>query len=261
MKKHFAALSALLLLLSACSGQPAAADDTAGTTLSPALTLDAPTSALEPLDPLTDWSVAETRTVLGTVGEVESYKLLRYPAFAADNTTAEKLNAALAAAAERAYAAHAANVQSIIDEGTQFVYTVTEVEVTRFDETLLSVLCHAEYTAAGRTERFIYTCNLNPATAAEYAADELVTDFTTLCTLLCEGKGEQRWGAEDLLTQTTWEDLLVQVKPAYGIYPPVCFDEEGIIIGFELNSLLGDHAGFALSYTDAAGCLAVGNPQ
>lgn len=255
MNKTIAACAALLAaaaLCTACTRQPDG-NPLADTTPSPVET------TLAPLDADAAWTVVEETIPLDEI--TGSYKLLRYPAFDGEDDTTAALNQALRAAAEHAYTTHAANVQAIIDDGETFVYEVTEVEITRCDDALISVRSFAECSTPTGTDAFVYTGNLNPATAAAYQVDELVTDFSGLAKLLRDGKGSQVWGVDNLLDQITWDDLLVQIKPTYGIYPPVCFTDEGILLCFATNALLGDTAGFLLTYADAGSCLAAGTPQ
>lgn len=253
MKKSLFAL-ALCLLLTACS-QPAGVDP--ADTSSPAATTPSVPETLAPLP--SEGDEVEIVTVETALGE-NAVRVLRYPRLPGEGTDA--VNAALAAIAERTYTEHATNVQTMIGEGSAFSYTVTSAEILRRDAGLLSVLCRAEIKLDGRvTQSIVYACNLDPATGTEYTADALVCDFGGLTALLREGKGSIVWGKTDLLSQTSWDELLVQIKPNYGIYPAVCFDAEGVIVNFEVVELLDWNVGCRISYADAAGCLTVAAPQ
>lgn len=255
MKKRITACAVLLAATALCTACTRQSVETGHIESTPAPV----ESTLAPVEPGQSWTIAEENISLDA--ETQSYKLLRYPCLSGEDETVIALNRALVAAAERVYSVHATNVQAILDDGETFTYEVTEVEVTRFDETILSVRCFAACTAANSTQRFVYTCNLNPATAAEYLVTELVSDFAGLGKLLRAGKGVQLWGTSNLLELTTWDDLLGEIKPTYGIYPPICFTSAGIVLCFETNMLLDDHAGFLIPYADADDCLVVGAPQ
>ncbi|MBQ2768199.1 MAG: hypothetical protein IJF49_09035 [Clostridia bacterium] len=214
------------------------------------------TIAAEPIH-ITEIIIEESSASLGG----DSEKILRYPVVVGEGTDA--LNENLKRHAEQMYTIHATSVHTLLAEGETFVYAVTSVETKRFDDTLLSFLCRAEYTSPtdGMPKQFVYTCNINPTTAEIYSSDVLITDWTALAQLLRAGKGEMVWGSEELLTQITWDELLMQIKPEYGIYPAVCFNDGGVVIGFDVLTLLGGTAGFCISYADAADCLAVSAPQ
>lgn len=257
MKKMISVL-ALCLMLTACS-QPVSGDPPI--TTDPGLSTPPEQETVAPVtpaDPLTVEIVSE-ETQLGGESGKDGMKLLRYPRLSGDANSS--VNDVLKSIAERAYTEHTANVQTMIAEGNSFAYTVTEVEVLRNDVALLSVLCRAEIKIDGRlTQRVVYACNLNPATGEEYTADALVSNFSALGKLLREGKGTLVWGSAELSTQTNWDELLVQIKPNYGIYPAVCFDKDGIILNFEVVELLDWNVGYRISYADAAGSLSVQPP-
>ena len=111
------------------------------------------------------------------------------------------------------------------------------------------------------SQQIVYTGNLNPVTGESIAPEALITDWEALGAILRAGKATQTWGSADLLDQMTWDDVLLQIKPAYGIYPAVCFGESGMEIGFEVLPMFGGTAGFTVTYADAAHCLAVAPPR
>ena len=251
MKKIFALSLIFALLLSACgpaAGTPSETTDTG--------TEDAVTTAPQPLE-ITQITVGEEVTSLGG----DSVKILRYPV--AVGTGTDALNARLKHHAEEIYTTHATGALTMRDEGETFVYEVTEVEIKRFDGEILSFLCRAAYTSPvdGTEKQIVYTGNLNPETGESIAPAKLITDWDALEALLRAGKATPAWGSADLLEQMSWDDLLLQIKPAYGIYPAVCFGETGVEIAFEVLPLFGGTAGFTVTYTDAADCLAVSAPR
>ncbi|MBE6575791.1 MAG: hypothetical protein E7654_05945 [Ruminococcaceae bacterium] len=252
MKKMFALCLTLVLLLSACG--PAAVGDPAVTT--DAGTGDAVTTAPQPME-ITGITVGEEITSLGG----DSRKILRYPV--AEGVGTETLNAQLKHHAEKVYAVHATGALTMLDEGETFNYEVTSVEIKRFDEEILSFLCRAAYTSPvdGTEKQIVYTGNLNPETGESIAPEALVTDWGALADLLRAGKSKLAWGSAELLEQMTWDDLLLQIKPAYDIYPAVCFGESGVEIGFEVLPMFGGTAGFTVTYADAADCLAISAPR
>ncbi|MBQ8276809.1 MAG: hypothetical protein IJZ02_09360 [Clostridia bacterium] len=252
MKKLFVLCLMLVLSLSACG--PAAVDDPAVTT--DAGTGDAVTTAPQSME-ITEITVGEETTSLGG----DSLKILRYPV--AVGTDTETLNARLKHHAEKVYAVHATGALTMLDEGGTFNYEVTSVEIKRFDGEILSFLCRAAYTSPvdGVETQIVYTGNLNPVTGESIAPEALITDWEALGAILRAGKATQTWGSADLLDQMTWDDLLLQIKPAYGIYPAVCFGESGMEIGFEVLPMFGGTAGFTVTYADAAHCLAVAPPR
>lgn len=252
MKKLFVLCLMLVLSLSACG--PAAVDDPAVTT--DAGTGDAVTTAPQPME-ITEITIGEETTSLGG----DSLKILRYPV--AVGTGTEALNTRLKHHAEEVYTAHATGALTMRDEGETFIYEVTSVEIKRFDGEILSFLCRAAYTSPvdGTEKQIVYTGNLNPETGESIAPEALITDWDALAELLRTGKGKPTWGNEELLEQIGWDDLLLQIKPAYGIYPAVCFGESGVEIAFEVLPLFGGTAGFTVTYADAAHCLAVAPPR
>lgn len=252
MKKLLVLCLTLVLLLSACG--PAAVDDPAVTT--DAGTGNAVTTAPQSME-ITEITVGEEITSLGG----DSYKILRYPV--AVGTGTEALNARLKHHAEEFFTTHATGALTMRDEGETFTYEVTSVEIKRFDGEILSFLCRAAYTSPvdGTEKQIVYTGNLNPATGESIAPEALITDWDTLAELLRTGKGMPAWGSEELLDQMGWDDLLLQIKPAYGIYPAVCCSETGVEIAFEVLPLFGGTAGFTVTYADAADCLAVEPPR
>lgn len=251
MKKIFTLSLILALLLSSCgpaAGTPAdTTDDGTG---------NAVTTAPQPME-ITEITVGEETTPLGG----DSVKILRYPVAVGEGTDA--LNARLKHHAEEIYTTHATGALTMRDEGETFTYEVTEVEIKRFDGEILSFLCRAAYTSPvdGTEKQIVYTGNLDPKTGESIAPEDLITDWDAMAALLRAGKATQTWGSAELLEQMSWDDLLLQIKPAYGIYPAVCFGGTGVEIAFEVLPLFGGTAGFAVSYADAADCIAVTPPR
>lgn len=252
MKKIFALSLIFVLLLSACG--PAVVGGPSKTTDAGAG--DTVTAAPQPME-ITEITVGEETTSLGG----DSVKILRYPV--AVGTGTDALNARLKHHAEEVYITHATGALTMRDEGETFVYEVTEVGIKRFDGEILSFLCRAAYTSPvdGTEKQIVYTGNLNPETGESIAPETLITDWEALGALLRAGKATQTWGSAELLEQMSWDDLLLQIKPAYGIYPAVCFGETGVVIAFEVLPLFGGTAGFTVTYADAAECLAVSAPR
>lgn len=150
----------------------------------------------------------------------------------------------------------------IATEDGGYEYAVTAAEITLQTEGFLSgYIFGAIYSQySGKGTFFAYTLNCDIENGCLYTTEELLSDYDLLAQRFLKGDFSQHFGYEGLDGMMSFEDMLLQYKTEYGIYPDVYFTDDSVGLLVETVTLLGGYAGYTLPYPRAREALDISNP-
>lgn len=96
---------------------------------------------------------------------------------------------------------------------------------------------------------FTYTINCDIKASAVISASDLVYDFDGIKKLFLDGKFKLVEGMDGLLDETNYEDMIMEYRAEYGIYPNVYFTEDSFGMVIDLVYTLGGYALFEIPYS------------
>lgn len=135
-----------------------------------------------------------------------------------------------------------------------FGYKITKSNVTYVDDEFASVVAVGEYSYDDYPPTgFAYGVNVDMTNGTIIAADELIFDFDSIEKLFLNGGFKLCDGIDGLLDITNYEDMFMEYRPEYGIYPDVYFTSASFGIIIELVDTLGGYALFEISYNEISG--------
>ncbi len=187
-----------------------------------------------------------------------STKVLRYPEIGgmSDPELQAKVNSAFRDVAEKQFKHNVPDVDIYIIEDTVFNYEVSEVEVTLLDNHFVSVknTVYSMSSNAAYPNCPVYTVNIDLASGEIIEEDEIIANFNLISSAFLAGDFTMVCGAEDLLDNTNYEDMILQYKSDYASYPELYFTPDSLGMCIGLVSALGSNACFEIavdSITDA----------
>ncbi len=190
-----------------------------------------------------------------------STKLLRYPEIGgmSDVVLQEKVNSAFREVAEKEFKRNVPDVDIYIIEDTIFNYEVSEVEVTLLDNHFMSVknTVYSMSSNAAYPECPVYTLNIDLRNGEIIEEDAIISDFNIISSAFLAGDFTMVSGADDLLDNTNYEDMILQYKSDYASYPDVYFTPDSFGICIDLVPALGTNACFEIAIDDIADALLI----
>ena len=192
-------------------------------------------------------SIAENSPVHGENDIILMYPQIKYEG---KEETAEQINALL-----YEYALSEFKKTGLDSSGSDSYSYVTEsVLVTVKREGFFSAVISGYYVSseALHQEYFTYSVNLDIDNVRFITSEDVIADFVNIRTLFLDGKFTLSNGIDDLLEETTLEDMFVQYRADYNIYPGVYFTSSALGIIVEVVYLLGGTACFEIPYADVA---------
>lgn len=192
-----------------------------------------------------------------------STKVLRYPEIirAEDSTPMEEINAIFRDIAEKQFKRNVPDVDIYIIEDTIFNYEVSEVEVMLLTNKLVSVknTVYSMSSNASYPSCPVYTVNIDLEKGEIIEEDAIISDFNLISSAFLAGDFSMVSGADDLLENTNYEDMILQYKSDYASYPEVYFTPDSLGICIDLVSALGSNACFEIALADISDALII-NP-
>ncbi|MBE6610911.1 MAG: hypothetical protein E7632_00345 [Ruminococcaceae bacterium] len=182
----------------------------------------------------------------------DKHELRVYYPIITGHENSDALNETLKAAA----LAYMENYLTYTASDGYYTYEIGTVSATLQHPDVVSFLCHGSYFEenAPHPTAVVYTLNLDlrDGTLMEFA--DLVSDFPALADRFEKGKFSYISGFDELMSHTTYADMIGQYDETYGIYPPAYLLADGndIMLAFsiELAFTLGGHAEFAIDIDD-----------
>lgn len=265
MKKLFVILLAIAMLLciSSCGNTNYAGDGKDGESESN-FGADSETQALNyPFCPYTYEIKEEIIVIHETDDGRKSTKVLRYPQIGGmdDAVLMENVNSIFREVAEKQFKQNVPDVDIYIIEDTVFNYEVSEVEITLLSNSLISVK-NTVYTMSSNSAYPscpVYTVNIDLIKGEIIEEGDIISDFNIISSAFLAGDFKMVSGAEGLLDNTNYEDMILQYKSDYASYPEVYFTPDSLGICIDLVSALGSNACFEIAIDDIADALII-NP-
>ncbi|MBQ8005167.1 MAG: hypothetical protein IJ303_02510 [Clostridia bacterium] len=261
MKKFLFALiiASLVLVASACSPKTDGNVADTGSATGSGTTADIEAPGVEKCD-YTYEIIEDITTVHETEDGNKSMKILRYPKLSglSDPEIENAVNAAFKKIAEDQYKTYMQDEEIYIIEGTFFNYSVDSVEIKRLTNSFVSVK-NTVYLMTGYAtypSSPVYTVNIDLTTGEIIEEDDIFSDFNIISSKFLAGDFKKVYGADDLMRNTSFEDMILQYVGNHGAYPETYFTEDSLVINIDLVDALGTSAGFSLPFADAAEALA-----
>lgn len=253
MKKFFAMLLALVTIfaLVSCTGNEGIGDESASESET-----DLPNA------PVCDYTY-EIKEEIIVVHETEdgrkSTKVLRYPVLSGmeKEELQTSVNDALRSEAERMFILSVPDVDIYIIEDTMFNYEVSSVEVTYLSNSLISVKSsvYSMTSVSSYPNCPVYTVNIDLENGEIIDEEDIFADFNEITSRFLGGEFTMVYGIEDLLSQTSYEDMILQYKSDYASYPDVYFTPDSLVICIDLVAALESSAGFAIPLSEVSDLL------
>lgn len=145
------------------------------------------------------------------------------------------------------------------DSADGYRYEIKSTQTMLSNDEIASILVCGEYyhiDSPGPTV-FAYTLNCDIKGTALITSDNLVYDYEKIKDLFCSGKFELVYGVDGLLDETNYEDMIIQYRAEYGIYPDVYFTDDSFGMVIDLVSTLGGYARFEIPHSEVTGLVYV----
>lgn len=140
----------------------------------------------------------------------------------------------------------------VTDTGAEYTYEITDTVTAIATDEFVSIIVKGRYyiTDAPNPVVFAYTINCDLKASVIISASDLVYDFAEIKKLFTGGKFTLEEGMQSLLEETNYEDMIMEYRAEYGIYPNVYFTESGFGIVIDLVYTLGGYALFEIPYSE-----------
>ena len=210
----------------------------------------------EPPTPGTDGTTVTEDTNTGTepVLTVETEKVSQnegsativmiYPkvvSAGASSHSADELNIII-----REYMDDRRRAERIESFGDEYEYIVEDVDLTYVGESFISAVVKGHYYIDGSTHPtlFAYTVNCDTKKGMIVTGADLIRDFARVRNTFTNGGFRLVFGMDGLFDETNYEDMIMEYRPEYDIYPDVYYTEKGFGLAIELVYTLGGYALF-----------------
>lgn len=186
-------------------------------------------------------------------------KVLRYPVISGmtDEELEKTINEKLAGLAESFYKKTVPDAEIFELEGTLFNFEIKECSVEYFSNDFISIkntinlfTSVSEYISAP-----VYTVNMSLTDGSIIEEDSIFSNFNAISSEFILGSFELEYGADDLLSQTSLEDMILQYRSDYESYPEAYFTPDKLVINIDLADALGTSAGYSIALDKVADAL------
>lgn len=247
MKKILVLTLALALLICTCSCKK---NDGDGSETKD--TESVPTSAVTEHGEVKSSYEVEIKEDISVVSDTEDgrcTKVLRYPVISgmADAELMDKINTEFASFAEKLYTQSVPDEEIYIIEGTIFNFEIAECKVEYLSDEFISVKNTINlYTSISEyTSSPVLTLNMNLTDGSILDGDDIFSDFNSVASKFLAGEFAEEYGIKDLLSQTSYEDMILQYRSDYASYPQVYFTADKMVMNIDLADALGTSAGYS----------------
>lgn len=145
----------------------------------------------------------------------------------------------------------------MFDTDASYRYEITKAETKLLSKDFMSVLVTGEYyvTDTAHPTMFAYTLNCDIKEYAILSSAELINDFSKIKEKFLDGEFTLVYGDKDLMNETNYEDMILEYRTEYGIYPDIYFTEDSLGMVIDLVYLLGGYTIFEIPYSEIADCV------
>lgn len=142
-------------------------------------------------------------------------------------------------------------------------YEITSFSVTYLSDTFLSAKVAGTLTVslAPHPEPFVYAINVDLENLHELVSADLISDFGKIKEAFINGRFALEDGDEALLAETNAEDMIMQYRSEYEIYPQIWFSSDKLYLNVELVYSLGANAVYSIGLDEAKPCLNTENGE
>ncbi len=167
-----------------------------------------------------------------------------------DKINAERLNELI-----KDYIDQKFKYDGVAGTGEEYTYEITETVTAVTTPEFASIIVKGKYYIADSPSPtvFAYTINCDMKAVAIISATDLVFDYNEVKKLFTGGKFKLVEGLETLLDETNYEDMIMEYRTEYGIYPNVYFTKTGFGMIIDLVNTLGGYALFEIPYSEVEG--------
>lgn len=192
-----------------------------------------------------------------------STKVLRYPEISgmSDAELEAKVNSIFRDVAEKEFKLNVPDVDIYIIEDTVFNYEVSEIEVALLSGSFVSVknTVYSMSSNAAYPNCPVYTVNIDLTNGEIIEEEDIISDFNLISSAFLSGDFTMVCGAEDLLDNTNYEDMILQYKSDYASYPELYFTPDSLGMCIDLVSALGSNACFEIAIENISDAILI-NP-
>lgn len=145
----------------------------------------------------------------------------------------------------------------------EVTYEITSFRITYLSETFLSAKVEGVLTVslAPHPSPFVYALNFDLENLIELGASDILSDFDRIKKLFTEGKFTLEEGDRSLLSDTSAEDIIMQYRSEYEIYPQIWFSSEKLYLNAELVYTLGSNAVYSIDLGEVKAYLNAENKE
>ena len=140
-----------------------------------------------------------------------------------------------------------------------YEYEITSTNLTLQTADFLSVVVKGIYYIKDTAHPtvFAYTLNCDLKTNEIVDSEALLIDFDSIKEKFTDGKFKLTDGADDLLQETNYSDMIIEYRSDYGIYPDVYFTKDSFGMCIDLVYTLGGYALFEIDINEVADCVII----
>lgn len=163
-----------------------------------------------------------------------------------ESDRAELLNSMI-----KAYMDQMFKYDGVSSTGGEYTYEITDTITAFSNDEFASIIVKGQYYIEDTSNPtiFTYTINCDIKSTDIVASSELIYDFSKIRELFLNGKFKLKEGNSDLLDETNYEDMIMEYRSEYGIYPNVYFTADSFGMIIDLVYTLGGYAMFEIPYS------------
>lgn len=157
--------------------------------------------------------------------------------------TADEINAAI-----REYMDEKRRIMCIDSGGDEYRYIIEKTDVKYTGKSFFSAVVRGYiYSSdAPHPTVFVYAVNCDTSSCEILEGEKLIKNYSRVKDLFLSGKFTETEGEDDLLDNTSYEDLIIEYRPEYGIYPSVYYTGTSFGLALETVYSLGGYALFEI---------------
>ena len=130
----------------------------------------------------------------------------------------------------------------------EVTYEISSFNITYLSDTFLSAVVEGMLTVslAAHPNPFVYAVNVDLEDLKEITPAEILADFEKIKKLFEDGRFTLENGIDELNSEMSFEDMIMQYRSEYEIYPQVYLSDEKFYLNVELVYALGSNAQFSI---------------
>lgn len=145
----------------------------------------------------------------------------------------------------------------------EVTYVIDSFSITYLSDTFLSAKIEGMLTVslAAHPNPFIYAINVDLEELREISSVDILGNFDKIKELFTNGRFTLEKGIDDLNSQMSFEDMIMQYRSEYEIYPQIYLSSNKFYMNIELVYALGSNAVFSIDLNEVKSYLNTGNKE